>query len=175
MGLSVLVEYPWYGTEWASVESTSTGLVMPIYDVDYANGDFNNLQIKSCGLGPMTEGVEGIWTSEILVAEPGQSFGRIHFDTDESDNYIVEVSTSNDGIEFSEFTSVDTNQLIGSDQLIIRITISDGCVDLVSVDYNDPSVIINGRAFGSLEGLATQYSRWKVFVNGQEAAYQLID
>ena len=64
------------------------------YDVDYANGDFNNLQIKSCGLGPMTEGVEGIWTSEILVAEPGQSFGRIHFDTDESDNYIVEVSTS---------------------------------------------------------------------------------
>ena len=30
VGLSVLVEYPWYGTEWASVESTSTGLVMPI-------------------------------------------------------------------------------------------------------------------------------------------------
>ena len=70
---------------------------------------------------------------------------------------------------------VDTNQLIGGDQLIIRITISDGCIDLVSVDYNDPSVIISGRAFGSLEGLATQYSRWKVFVNGQEAAYQLID
>ena len=175
VGLSVLVEYPWYGTEWASVESTSAGLVMPIHDVDYANGDFNNLQIKSCGLGPTTEGVEGIWTSEILVAEPGQSFGRIHFDTDESDNYVVEVSTSSDGIEFSGFNLVDTNQLIGSDQLIIRITISDGCVDLVSLDYNDPSVIINGRAFGSLEGLATQYSRWKVFVNGQEAAYQLID
>ena len=76
VGLSVLVEYR-YGTEWASVESTSTGLVMPVYDVDYANGNFNNLQIKSCGLGPITDGVEGTWTSEI-VTEPGQSFGRIH-------------------------------------------------------------------------------------------------
>ncbi|MEC7228740.1 MAG: CARDB domain-containing protein [Candidatus Thermoplasmatota archaeon] len=175
VGLSVLVEYPWYGTEWASVESTSTGLVMPVYDVDYANGNFNNLQIKSCGLGPITDGVEGTWTSEILVAEPDQSFGRIHFDTDESNNYVVEVSTSGDGIEFSDFSVVNTNQLIDSVQLRIRIITSDGCADLISVDYNDPRVIINGRVFGSLEGLATQYSRWKVFVNGQEAAYQLID
>ena len=34
VGFSVIVEYPWYGTEWASVESTSEGFDMPTHQVN---------------------------------------------------------------------------------------------------------------------------------------------
>ncbi|HII45878.1 MAG TPA: hypothetical protein HA327_07560, partial [Candidatus Poseidoniaceae archaeon] len=84
VGLAVIVEYPWYGTEWASVESTSTGFEMPIFDVDFADGYLDGLEISSCGLTPINEGVEGSWISEVLVSEPGQNFGRIHFDASNS-------------------------------------------------------------------------------------------
>ena len=175
VGLSIIVEYPWYGTEWASVESTSMGFNMPIFDVNFADGYLDGLEISSCGLTPINEGVEGSWISEVLVSEPGQNFGRIHFDASTSNGVTVEISSSAAGGEFSEFTAVYTNQVIDSELIRIRVTISESCLDEIRLDYNDPSLLIDGRVFGSLDGLATQYSRWKVFVNGQEATYQLID
>ncbi len=175
VGLAVIVEYPWYGTEWASVESISTGFEMPIFDVNFADGYLDGLEISSCGLTPINAGVEGSWVSEVLVSEPGQNFGRIHFDASNSNGATVEISSSITGGDFSEFTAVENNQKIDDELIIIRVTITDSCVDKIRLDYNDPSLSINGRVFGSLDGLATQYSRWKVFVNEQEAAYQLID
>ena len=38
LGLSVVVKYPWYGTEWASAESTFTGHEMPISSVNLSEG-----------------------------------------------------------------------------------------------------------------------------------------
>ena len=175
VGLSVVVEYPWYGTEWASVESTSIGYEMPIFSVNFEDGYFDGLQLSACGLNPVTQGVEGSWTSEILISEPGQSFGRIHFDSGSSSNIVIQVSSPNDDGEFDEFTTIDSNHLIDSETVRVRVTTTDSCLNEVLLDYNDPRLIIDGRVFGSLDGLATQYSRWKVFVNGQEAAYQLID
>ena len=46
VGFSVIVEYPWYGTEWASVESTSQGFDMPILPLNFEAGYFDNLQIN---------------------------------------------------------------------------------------------------------------------------------
>ena len=175
VGLSIVVESPWYGTEWASVESTSMGYEMPIFSVNFEDGYFDGLQLSACGLNPVTQGVEGSWTSEILISEPGQSFGRIHFDNDSSSNVIIEVSSPNEDGEFDEFTTIDSNYLIDSETVRVRVTTAESCLNEVLLDYNDPRLIIDGRVFGSLDGLATQYSRWKVFVNGQEAAYQLID
>ncbi len=175
VGLSVMVEYPWYGTEWASVESTSSGMEMPIKDVIFSDGTFNNLQISSCGLSPVTEGVEGSWISEILTAEPGQYFGRIHYLADSTATYSIEISTSQDGLVFTDFIQAASNELVDSQFIQIKVTTADSCINKISLDFNDPSLIIDGRVYGTLDGLATQYSRWKVFVNGEEATYQPIE
>ncbi len=175
VGLSVIVEYPWYGTEWASVESTSQGFDMPLYLVNFEEGYFDNIQISSCGLSPVTQGVEGVWTSEILYAQPGQNFGRIHFETDSESNHQILVSHSSNGIEFTDYTVLASNDLIDSEIVRIKVKSSDSCVETIMLDYNDPTLTINGRVFGSLDGLATDYSRWKVFVNGEEATYQTIN
>ena len=175
VGLSVIVEYPWYGTEWASVESTSQGFEMPLHMVNFEEGYFDNIQISSCGLSPVNQGVEGVWTSEILLSQPGQSFGRIHFETDSESNYQVLISHSSNGIEFTDYAVIDSNDLIDSEIVRIQVKSSDSCVEKIMLDYNDPTLTINGRVFGSLDGLATDYSRWKVFVNGEEATYQTIN
>ena len=175
VGLSVLVEYPWYGTEWASVESTSQGFEMPVFPINFESGYFDNLQISNCGLSPVNQGVEGVWTSEILTSQPGQSFGRIHFQVDNSGNYLIEVSESINGIDFTDYVAVSTNDLIDSEIIRVRVKSSDTCISSINLDYNDPTLVIDGRVFGSLDGLATDYSRWKVFVNGEEASYQLIN
>ena len=175
VGLSVIVEYPWYGTEWASVESTSQGFEMPVFPINFESGYFDNLQISNCGLSPVNQGVEGVWTSEILTSQPGQSFGRIHFQVDNSGNYLIEVSESINGIDFTDYVAVSSNDLIDSEIIRVRVKSSDTCISSINLDYNDPTLVIDGRVFGSLDGLATDYSRWKVFVNGEEASYQLIN
>ena len=173
VGLSVIVEYPWYGTEWASVESTSQGFDMPMHSVNFEEGYFDNIQLSSCGLSPVTQGVEGVWTSEILFAQPGQTFGRIHFDGES--NYQILIAESIDGSDFTEYVEIEDDELIDSAIMRIQVKSSESCIESIFLDYNDPTLTINGRVFGSLEGLATDYSRWKVFVNGQEAAYQTIN
>ena len=173
VGLSVIVEYPWYGTEWASVESTSQGFDMPMHSVNFEEGYFDNIQVSTCGLSPVTQGVEGVWTSENLFAQPGQTFGRIHFDGES--NYQILIAESIDGSDFTEYVEIDDDELIDSAIIRIQVKSSESCIESIFLDYNDPTLTINGRVFGSLEGLATDYSRWKVFVNGQEAAYQTIN
>ncbi|MGB0463569.1 MAG: CARDB domain-containing protein [Candidatus Poseidoniaceae archaeon] len=173
VGLSVIVEYPWYGTEWASVESTSQGFDMPMHSVNFEEGYFDNIQLSSCGLSPVTQGVEGVWISEILFAQPGQTFGRIHFDGES--NYQILMAESIDGSDFTEYVEINDDELIESEIIRIQVKSSESCIESIFLDYNDPNLTINGRVFGSLEGLATDYSRWKVFVNGQEAAYQTIN
>ena len=175
VGLSVTVEYPWYGTEWASVESTSQGFNMPTHQVNFEEGYFDNIQISSCGLSPVNQGIEGVWTSEVLTAQPGQSFGRIHFATGSDKNYQILVSHSSNGIEFTDYIAVDSNDLVDSEIIRIMVKSSESCLGAIMLDYNDPTLAINGRVFGSLDGLATEYSRWKVFVNGEEATYQSIN
>ena len=173
VGLSVIVEYPWYGTEWASVESTSQGFDMPVHSINFEEGYFDNIQLSSCGLSPVTQGLEGVWTSKNLFAQPGQSFGRIHFDGES--NYQILISESIDGNDFTDYVEIMDNVLINSAIIRIQVKSSESCLESIMLDYNDPTLTIDGRVFGSLDGLATDYSRWKVFVNGQEAAYQTID
>ena len=61
LGLSVVVKYPWYGTEWASAESTFTGHEMPITSVNLSKGNFDNIILQGCGL-TSSDGVNnGIW------------------------------------------------------------------------------------------------------------------
>ena len=177
VGIAVVVKYPWYGTEWASVESTSKNFVMPIIDVSLQDGDFTNLQVSECGIKPVDDGVLGTWLSPIITSQPGQTLGRIHYihsDVDNSD-LAVEVSYSNDGQTFSEYYSVQSNNLVDSNYLKIKVSTSNTCLESISVDYNDPTLSLTGKIFGSIDGLATDYSRWKVFINNQEATFQSIE
>ena len=177
VGIAVVVKYPWYGTEWASVESTSKNFVMPIIDVSLQDGDFTNLQVSECGIKPVDDGVLGTWLSPIITSQPGQTLGRIHYihsDVDNSD-LAVEVSYSNDGQTFSEYYSVQSNNLVDSNYLKIKVSTSNTCLESISVDYNDPTLSLTGKIFGSIDGLATDYSRWKVFINNQEATFQPIE
>ena len=177
VGIAVVVKYPWYGTEWASVESTSKNFVMPIIDVSLQDGDFTNLQVSECGIKPVDDGVLGTWLSPIITSQPGQTLGRIHYIHSAVDNsdLAVEVSYSNDGQTFSEYYSVQSNNLVDSNYLKIKVSTSNTCLESISVDYNDPTLSLTGKIFGSIDGLATDYSRWKVFINNQEATFQPIE
>ena len=177
VGIAVIVKYPWYGTEWASVESTSMNFMMPIIDVSLEDGDFTNLQVSECGIKPVNDGVSGTWISPIIASEPGQTIGRIHYthSGDENSDLLVEVSYSNDGQSFSEYYSVQSNNLVDTNYLKIKVSTSSTCLAAISLDYNDPKISLTGKIFGSIDGLATDYSRWKVFINDQEATFQSIN
>ena len=177
VGIAVVVKYPWYGTEWASVESTSKNFVMPIIDVSLQDGDFTNLQVSECGIKPVDDGILGTWLSPIITSQPGQTLGRIHYIHSAVDNsdLAVEVSYSNDGQTFSEYYSVQSNNLVDSNYLKIKVSTSNTCLESISVDYNDPTLSLTGKIFGSIDGLAIDYSRWKVFINNQEATFQSIE
>ena len=177
VGIAVVVKYPWYGTEWAWVESTSKNFVMPIIDVSLQDGEFTNLQVSECGIKPVNDGVSGTWLSPIITSQPGQTLGRIHYLHSAVDNsdLAVEVSYSNDGQTFSEYYSVQSNNLVDSNYLKIKVSTSNTCLESISLDYNDPTLSLTGKIFGSIDGLATDYSRWKVFINNQEATFQSIE
>ena len=177
VGIAVVVKYPWYGTEWASVESTSKNFVMPIIDVSLQDGEFTNLQVSECGIKPVNDGVSGTWLSPIITSQPGQTLGRIHYIHSAVDNsdLAVEVSYSSDGQTFSEYYSVQSNNLVDSNYLKIKVSTSNTCLESISLDYNDPTLSVTGKIFGSIDGLATDYSRWKVFINNQEATFQSIE
>ena len=177
VGIAVVVKYPWYGTEWALVESTSKNFVMPIIDVSLQDGEFTNLQVSECGIKPVNDGVSGTWVSPIITSQPGQTLGRIHYIHSAVDNsdLAVEVSYSSDGQTFSEYYSVQSNNLVDSNYLKIKVSTSNTCLEAISLDYNDPTLSLTGKIFGSIDGLATDYSRWKVFINNQEATFQSIE
>ena len=176
LGIEVVVKYPWYGSEWSSSTSTFSGHSMPIMDANLSAGENNNMALSQCGLTSSISGTSGSWTSEIIQAPPSQSIGRIHYSLDDSssDDVAMEYSSSTDGITFTEFSSLSNHGLVEKQFVKIRITSTDSCVSGISVDFNNPSLSLDGRIFGSLDGLSTVNSKWKVFVNDQEVAYQSI-
>jgi len=150
---------------------------MPVIDVSLQDGEFTNLQVSECGIKPVNDGVSGTWISPIITSQPGQTLGRIHYthSADSNSDLAVEVSYSNDGQTFSEYYSVQSNDLVDSYYLKIKLSTSSTCLESISLDYNDPTLSLTGKIFGSIDGLATDYSRWKVFINNQEATFQSID
>ena len=65
--------------------------------------------------------------------------------------------------------------MVDTNYLKIKVSTSSTCLAAISLDYNDPKISLTGKIFGSIDGLATDYSRWKVFINDQEATFQSID
>ena len=113
---------------------------MPVFPINFESGYFDNLQISNCGLSPVNQGLEGVWTSEILTSQPGQSFGRIHFQVDNSGNYLIEVSESINGIDFTDYVAVSSNDLIDSENIRVRVKSSDTCISLAHFLLRDDAL-----------------------------------
>ena len=174
LGIEVIVKYPWYGSEWASATSTFTGHSMPVMDVNLSSGQFDNMALSQCGLTSSISGTTGSWTSGIIQAPPSQSIGRIHYSLQDSnsDDVVVEISSSEDGQIFTSFNNIDNHDMINTSFVKIRITSTDSCVTNIKLDLNNFIVNLNGRVFGNLDGLSMSNSKWKAFVNGHEIVYQ---
>ena len=174
LGIEVIVKYPWYGSEWASATSTFTGHSMPVMDVNLSSGQFDNMALSQCGLTSSISGTTGSWTSGIIQAPPSQSIGRIHYSLQDSnsDDVVVEISSSEDGQIFTSFNNIDNHDMINTSFVMIRITSTDSCVTNIKLDLNNFIVNLNGRVFGNLDGLSMSNSKWKAFVNGHEIVYQ---
>ena len=174
LGIEVIVKYPWYGSEWASATSTFTGHSMPVMDVNLSSGQFDNMALSQCGLTSSISGTTGSWTSGIIQAPPSQSIGRIHYSLQDSnsDDVVVEISSSEDGQTFTSFNNIDNHDMINTSFVKIRITSTDSCVTNIKLDLNNFIVNLNGRVFGNLDGLSMSNSKWKAFVNGHEIVYQ---
>ena len=174
LGIEVIVKYPWYGSEWASATSTFTGHSMPVMDVNLSSGQFDNMALSQCGLTSSISGTTGSWTSGIIQAPPSQSIGRIHYSLQDSnsDDVVVEISSSEDGQNFTSFNNIDNHDMINTSFVKIRITSTDSCVTNIKLDLNNFIVNLNGRVFGNLDGLSMSNSKWKAFVNGHEIVYQ---
>ena len=80
----------------------------------------------------------------------------------------VEIAVFQNGIMTEDFTALQPNTLLPSGEAYqARLTIQDGCVSQVWVDVNDPSLRLDGRVFGTNNGIDSEYSRWLVFVNDE--------
>ena len=57
----------------------------------------------------------------------------------------------------------------------VRLSTIDACISEVTVDVNDPTLMLNGRIFGDLDGLDATYSRWLLFVNDELVTNQPVE
>ena len=169
-GMRVTMKTPWYGGEYGSAQAEFSGHSMPIIGLDLAKGTSNNMALSDCGLEPSVSGTSGMWTSEIIETPPNQRIGRAHYAlaNESADDVILEYASSGDGISFTEFAAMDEHMLLPDEGFTqIRVSTSEACITDITVDVNDPSLSLQGRIFGDVDGLDPIYSRWLLFVNDE--------
>lgn len=170
LGLEITVRTPWYGGEVGFASSEFSGHAMPVMGMDLTTGTTDNLALDACGLKPTVEGTSGQWTSDVFSHPPEQTLGRVHQALSEGslDDLTVEFASSQDGSTYTAFeTLVPKTLLPPAESYQLRYTITDGCLESVWVDVNDPTLTLNGRVFGTNDGIDSDYSRWLVFVNDE--------
>ena len=170
VGMHVVMKTPWYGGEFGSAHAQFSGHDMPIIGLDMMLGTSENMALADCGLQSSSPGTTGRWTSEIIETPPNQRIGRPHYTlvNESLDDVILEYSFSDDGISFSDFASMDEHMLLPDHPFTqLRISTIDACIDSITVDVNDPTLSLQGRIFGDVDGLDSEYSRWLLFVNDE--------
>ncbi len=170
VGMQVVMKTPWYGGEYGSAQAQFSGHQMPLFGLDLALGLSENMALSSCGLQSSTVGTTGVWTSEIIETPPEQRIGRAHYtlQNESLDDVVLEYSFSDDGVTFSEFASMNEHMLLPDHAFTqLRLSTIDACISSVTVDINDPTLTLQGRIFGDVDGLDSAYSRWLLFVNDQ--------
>lgn len=170
VGMQVVMKTPWYGGEYGSAQAQFSGHQMPLLGLDLALGLSENMALSSCGLQSSTVGTTGVWTSDIIETPPEQRIGRAHYtlQNESLDDVVLEYSFSDDGVTFSEFASMNEHMLLPDHAFTqLRLSTIDACISSVTVDINDPTLTLQGRIFGDVDGLDSAYSRWLLFVNDE--------
>tara|TARA_Y100000766_G_scaffold284494_1_gene303287 strand:+ start:19603 stop:22002 length:2400 start_codon:yes stop_codon:yes gene_type:complete len=178
VGMQVVMKTPWYGGEYGSALAQFSGHEMPLFGLDLTLGTSDNMALSSCGLQSSTPGSTGVWTSEIIATPPGQRIGRAHFtlQNESLDDVILEYAFSDDGVTFSDFAPMNEHMLLPNHAFSkLRLSTIDACISTVTVDINDPTLTLQGRIFGDVDGLDTNYSRWLLFVNDELVTNQPVE
>ena len=170
VGIQVIMQTPWYGGEYGSAQAQFTGHDMPVIGLDLMSGTSDNMAFADCGLQSSVSGTSGTWTSEIIETPPNQRIGRVHYtlENESLDDVGLEYSFSDDGVSFSEFAPMGEHMLLPDHSFTqLRISTIDACISTFTVDVNDPTLSLQGRIFGDVDGLDSVYSRWLLFVNDE--------
>ena len=149
VGLRVKYHQPWYSFENVKAETTIIEEELPILEFGPYHGNFQGLIQSSCGLINGLQSEIGYWTIEGIVIPPGQSIGRLH--SYGEGNFTISYKQNDD-----EYKGILSGELFPSelDELDLKITITDGCIEKIRIDINDPKLIINGYVSGKIEGLS---------------------
>ena len=170
IGVEVTMQTPWYGGEDAAASTVFDAHDTPLMNLDLTAGDSQNMGYAACGLQSSIEGTTGVWTSEALSTPPNQRIGRVHYvlQNESLDDVQLEYASSSDGETFTAFEAMDEHMLLPDHPFTkVRVSAINACISEITVDVNDPTLTLNGRIFGNLDGLDATYSRWLLFVNDE--------
>ncbi len=170
VGMRVEMKTPWYGGEYGVAQAEFSGHSMPVTELDLSSGVSENLALSTCGLEPSIAGTTGSWTSEVIETPPNQRIGRVHYalENESQDDVLLEYSSSDDGVSFSNFEQMNEHMLLPNQKFTqLRVSTTDACITKLKVDVNDPTLSLQGRIFGDVDGLNSDYSRWYLFVNNE--------
>ena len=162
VGLEIVVLTPWYGGEQATATTTTTDVEVPVLHLDMAAGTTDGLSLAACGLQATSEGTMGHWTSALVERPAEQRLGRVAYAFEgPTDNLSFEMRTVAADGSVGDWTSYDTGTLLPDvDAVHLRVSMNEGCMTRLTVDVNDPTLTLNGRIHGDVEGLLESSSRW---------------
>ena len=166
VGFRVAHQAPSWGVETSVAEMGIPDLELPIMDLNMTNGDWQGLTLTSCGLEASSQGVEGTWNSEIVRRPHGQNWGRISSSGTWTGS--LEISSSDDGLSWSAWSQTAFSSILpASEFLQVRVKLSDGCIERVRLDINDPTLHISINVHGDVDSVIPNGSRVQVSMQNE--------
>jgi hypothetical protein len=163
VGLKITMRTSWYGAERVTASSTSQFTDWPIIDFPLSSGELSSVSTAPCGLS--SDG--GTWTTDSIAKPAGQTWGRIHFDHDDSNGTVAIEYVNNQGA----WVTIEPGLIpTASSDLQLRFTITDTCLSRAWVDINDPNLRITGSIAGDGDAMSENFTRWTIVVNGETVA-----
>lgn len=155
VGIRVKYHQPWYSFETAKAIHEIEGQSLPVLDFGPYDGTHSGLSVENCGLTP-DSGTQGTWDFEVEVPYD-QELGRIHVFGE--GNFTIEAMPQGH-TSMENFQTYDNGDLLAERDVTnsVRITIYDGCIEMVRIDVNDPQLVVVGSVAGAVEGLTEGYS-----------------
>ncbi|MBT7938614.1 MAG: hypothetical protein HN696_05575, partial [Euryarchaeota archaeon] len=170
VGIRVVHQTSSWGVETSVAEleipDFSGSAQLPIMELNMTNGDWQGLTLTSCGLEASSQGVEGTWTSEIVQRPYGQNWGRISSAGTWTGS--LEVTSSDDGLSWSGWSQTAFSSILPtSEYLQIKVKLSDGCIERVRLDINDPTLHISINVHGDADSIISNGSRVQVSMQNE--------
>jgi len=173
VGVKAVYESQWSGLDSGKAIHTTNMAMAPIHDFNIADGVKNNLVTTNCGLELTVGAGTGSWITSALELPYSQTWGRVHIFGNAS--ATIEIQSSSDGDTWSEGVAYNDGTIIsGSNFIRAETTILDGCVSGLRIDFNDPTLNINGEITGDNDGLVANFSYLSIAVGSELVATQAL-